>query len=860
MSWIPRLSDLMAENAALRTQLVRRADAFNTLGLAQLRAVLDTMPDCVKIFDTQARIIYINPRGLDLLQAPDLATLIGSGHIPLAADYFERAAAVHDTVMAGEAVVWEYQIVGMAGRRLHVEAHAVPFSMPDGSAAHMSITRDITERERANHALRASQERLRLVYEATGLAAFETSPDGIDHMSDQFLQQVGLPATVRSLTFSQWQEIVHPDDRALLAQNIAEALASGNVVTGEFRICRQDTGEVRWIHSRTKVERDEQGRAMHGIGAHLDVTERKRAEDALRESEQRFRLAAEAAGFGVWDYDAATGERQWSDRLRDIFGLARDTAPSLELAERCIVPADRAKFRARLEDIRDGPAFARFEILLRIRRASDHQQRWIILNGWKTIKPVSEAARVILTVRDVTSEKTAEVRVQWTANHDQLTGLANRALFHERLEQAAHDAVASDGAFGLLLLDLDDFKQINDTLGHDAGDALLKSFAARLRSVVRRDDTVARFGGDEFAIIMPRLESFARLDTLSSSILDRLREPFVQNGQLLDCRVSMGATLFPLHGTTSEELLKNADLALYAAKSGGRAMLRFYASKMRQDLQRRSSMVQLARDALERDRVYPYYQPKLDLASGALDGFEALLRWRRPGGRIEQPAPLEAAFEDHDVAAAISERMIERTIADMGRWLARGIEFGHVAVNASAAEFRRDNFAERLLESLHHADIAPHRFQLEVTETVFLGRGAESVHRALALLSANGVKIALDDFGTGYASLRHLKQFPVDIIKIDRSFVRDMNNDPGDEAIVRAVINLGRSLGIKVVAEGIESQWQADRLLQLECDFGQGFLFSRAIPAGKVAGLVARLAASTGRPAKPAPLRLVVGG
>src|SRR5690606_14550648 len=211
-----------------------------------------------------------------------------------------------------------------------------------------------------------------------------------------------------------------------------------------------------------------------------------------------------------------------------------------------------------------------------------------------------------------------------------------------------------------------------------------------------------------------------------------------------------------------------------------------------------------------------------------------------PSDRIGQPSAIEAAFEDLEVAAAISDRMIDRVIVDMRGWLDRGVAFNHVAVNASAAEFRSDNFAERVLEQLRRAEIPTRCFQIEVTETVFLGRGAEYVHRALALLSAQGVKIALDDFGTGYASLRHLKEFPVDIIKIDQSFVRDMETDPGDEAIIRAVINLGRSLGIAVVAEGIETHEQERRLIEFDCDFGQGFLFSRAVPANRVPALVNR--------------------
>ncbi|MEO6387519.1 MAG: EAL domain-containing protein [Croceibacterium sp.] len=809
---------------------------------ARLSEMLEAMPDCVKIFDQTAQIIYINPKGLELLQAPDLATLHASGHVPLPPEHLPEAIAVHGRVLAGESVVWEYEVIGMLGRRRHVEAHAVPFHLPDGTRAQLSITRDVTERKDADDALRHSEKRLRLVQEATGLGDFETSPGLISQLSERFVAQTGLPPGTRTITYDQWIEIVHPDDRAELHRHIANSLETDDTAECEFRIIRPDTNEVRWIYSRSRVERDPAGRRLLGIGAHLDITERKLAEEALRESEERFRLASEAAGFGVWDFDVASGTRQWSERLRQIFGIADEAPAALEVAMACVHRADRREFSRQLDELLAGPTFSRFETSLRIHRASDHEERWLALHGWKTVKAVSGSSRIILTARDITAEKTVEDRVRWTADHDQLTGLANRALFQERLDQATQAAAARGASFGMLLLDMDDFKQINDTLGHDAGDELLKRFADRLRGLVRQEDTVARFGGDEFAIILPQLGSADLLTVLSNSILDRLREPFVHDGRLLDCRVSMGATMFPEHGTTCEELLKSADLALYAAKSGGRAMLRFFEPSMKLEMQRRSSMVQLARDALHRDRIYPYYQPKFDLASGALDGFEALLRWRRQGGRIELPAALQAAFEDLEVAAAISDRMIELTIADMREWLDRGTDFGHVAVNASAAEFRRDNFAERLLESLRKANIAPHRFQLEVTETVFLGRGSEYVHRALALLNANGVKIALDDFGTGYASLRHLKDFPVDIIKIDRSFVRDMDCDAGDEAIVRAVVNLGKSLGIKVVAEGIEKRWQAERLLELTCDSGQGFLFSRAIPAQQVPALVERVA------------------
>ena len=698
---------------------------------------------------------------------------------------------------------------------------------------------DITERKEAEIALRRSEERLRLVQEATGLADFVSGPDGNSEISELFVQQTGLPAGTRTISHEAWLQIVHPDDRERLERDIMESLERREAFQCEFRIIRPDNGEVRWISSRTRAEQDSNGRPIRTIGAHLDVTKSKQAEEALRESEERFRLAAEAAGLGVWDFDMETERREWSDRLRQIMGIGSEAEASLAVAEACIHPADRAQFQEVLQQARAN-GIPRFEATCRIRRADDRTERWVTMNGWRIYGAGNRLRRIIVTVRDVTAEKTAEARVRWSASHDPLTRLANRSLFHERLDAAFETAAESGRAVGLLLLDMDHFKQINDSLGHDAGDMLLKMFAKRLRGVVRHCDTVARFGGDEFAVVMPELDGEHALLRVSRAIQQRLREPFVHAGRILDCRVSIGASLYPRHGRTPEELLKNADIALYAAKGAGRGLVTVFEPHMRDNVQRRLSMVQQARHAIEDDRIIPYYQPKLDLATRSLTGFEALLRWRSSNSRISTPAAIEAAFEDSDVAAQISDRMIERVIGNMRQWLDRGIEFGSVAVNASAAEFRRDNFAERVLEQLRRADIPTRYFQLEVTETVFLGRGAEYVHRALALMNMRGIRIALDDFGTGYASLRHLKQFPVDLIKVDQSFVKGMAVDPDDEAIVRAVINLGRSLGIRVVAEGIETEDQARRLLDLECDFGQGYLFSRAVPANRVPTLVER--------------------
>lgn len=598
--------------------------------------------------------------------------------------------------------------------------------------------------------------------------------------------------------------------------------------TDDIRLSR---GEATYSMHSINLANGSKLACFQDISRH--IAESERAGEALRESEERFRLAAEAAGLGIWDYDTASSMREWSERLKTIFGFETKIEPTLELALERVHPEDRPAFAQVLHLIRDDDSFIRFERSVRIIRANDSAQRWLTITGWKTAKDGCPIGRIIMTVRDVTEEKIAEERIKWSASHDTLTDLGNRAFFQSKLEEAIMQTKAGD-CVGLLMLDIDHFKEINDSLGHDAGDELLKMFAKRLRGITRASDAICRLGGDEFAVILTGISTEAEVTGLANSILGRLREPFVHDGKIIDCRASIGAALCPEHGTSPRELMKHADIALYASKAAGRSISSVFRPAMKDDALKRDSMIQLARSALRDDRIIPFYQPKVDLRSGKVKGFEALLRWRSTQGRIMTPGSVSAAFADLDVANALSETMIRQVIADLRRWLDDGVDFGHVAVNASAAEFRKDDFAERVLEQLATAGVPTRHFELEVTETVFLGRGSENVQRALQLLSMEGVTIALDDFGTGYASLRHLKQFPVDTLKIDCSFVRDMLDDAGDEAIIRAVINLGRSLAITVVAEGIEQQTQAQHLVGLGCELGQGFLFSKAAPAAMV--------------------------
>ena len=437
-------------------------------------------------------------------------------------------------------------------------------------------------------------------------------------------------------------------------------------------------------------------------------------------------------------------------------------------------------------------------------------------------------------------QRTAATALQWIATHDSLTHLGNRTLFYSQLAQAISHANREGSGVAVILIDVDHFKQINDSLGHDAGDAVLCAFASRLRDVVREGDTVARLGGDEFGIVLTSIKARKHLATIVESLNMRLREKLEFNGRLIECRASIGVAVLDEHASTVEALIKCGDLALGVAKTNRSSTVNFHPD-METDFEREMNMTELARSAIKDDRVFPYYQPKVDLLTGELSGFEALLRWDQRTGRLGLPYMIAPAFLDTELALEIGDRMMNRILDDVEKWVAEGVNFGQIALNTCAGDFAANDFAERLLAALKVRGLSPRRIEVEVTESVFLGRGSHHVLRALTTLAKRGVRIALDDFGTGFASLTHLKKFPVHVLKIDQTFVAGLGNSADDAAIVRALIGLGSSLGMETVAEGIETHEQAAFVRNCGCTLGQGYLYSAARAASDIPDLVQRM-------------------
>jgi diguanylate cyclase (GGDEF)-like protein/PAS domain S-box-containing protein len=687
-------------------------------------------------------------------------------------------------------------------------------------------------------ALRERTERAHSILDSVPQIVWSCDAEGkCDYLSPQWRECTGRDPQ-RDLPFG-WAAAVHEGDRDRARVAWLRSVTDGTSFEIEFRLRHRDGGH-RWAIARALPERTPDGRVVRWYGTCTDVHERIEAKLALADSEALNRSVLDASPDCIILIDGDS--RILFVNRRGPCALDLD-GPEALIGTRWLDVLDAANRTEARRAIASAGKGETSHFTMMQPTAKGAAKWWDVVVTPSGVR--GPCGRLVVIARDVSHQKQSEERVRWIANHDPLTGLPNRLLFQERLDEIAGSYGAVGDGFALLLLDVDDFKRINDSLGHDAGDSLLCAFGERLREATRADDFVARLGGDEFAVILNGVGRPGEVEAAGAAILDALRKPHIHGGRILDCNASIGASLFPLHGTGRTELMKHADIALYVAKGAWRGNLRIFDARMRSDMQNRMSMIGLAREALASDLIVPFYQPKIDLRTGRVSGFEALLRWRHHTRGIQAPDTIAAAFEDHGTAAAISDRMVAKVIDDMARWRAQGVEFGQIAINAAAAEFRRGDFAESLLQRLEAAQVPPEQLQLEITETVFLGRGADYVERALKTLSAAGVQIALDDFGTGYASLSHLKQFPVDVLKIDRSFVAELADSPDAAAIIRAVITLGHSLDIEVVGEGIETEQQAMWLTQKGCHYGQGHLYAAAAPAEELPYIIGRFAQSS---------------
>lgn len=728
----------------------------------------------------------------------------------------------------------EARFLRFDGNYAHFHYRGVFLRSPNGRPVRMICAmQDVTERNRSNEKLRQREAQLANIFGQALVGIMESGPDGrLTLVNARFCEILG--RTAQELQDCNVRDYTHPDD---LIWNIP--LLEANTRTGEpfqieKRYIRPD-GSVVWCRVSISFVLDAAGKIQSSIIVAEDISERKRTEADLKASEVMYRSVLEASAdcIKIIDLDGrlelmnTPGLRIME--IRDLSNIKGTEWTSLWPAEsRPLVTHAHAEAKA--------GRTSRFSAFCPT--AAGTPKWWDVM-----VSPMFEdggaVSKILSISRDITDQRDIAAKAKWASEHDSLTGLANRRAFETHLQAAIFRAMNGASQVGLLLVDLDHFKHVNDTLGHSAGDHFLIEFGARLKQCVRTGDFVARLGGDEFAVILEGGD--AKLDLLAAgqSILNRLQKPIMYNGRVMAAGASMGGAVFPIDAASANELFNHADIALYALKESGRGGTRMFHQGMREQAQLVSSQLSLARSGITEKSIEPHYQQKIDLVSGRIIGFEALLRWRHARWGIQNPDSIAEAFKDYELASRIGDLMQRRVFTDMRGWLDDDVNVGSVAINAAPVEFLRDDFAERILARMQEQRIPPHLVEVEVTEHVFLERGSDFVGRALQVLARAGVRIALDDFGTGYSSLSHLRDYPVDVVKIDRSFIERMTNDDEVAAIVCAVIDLAKSLHIQVVAEGIETEAQRKMLISQGCGMGQGYLFGKAIAASKIPSLVA---------------------
>ena len=704
----------------------------------------------------------------------------------------------------------------------------------DGRALRMSgTTVDIDARKRAEQATREARERYR--------SLIELAPDGVVVSSGGVIEYAN-PAAVRILRAGnarrllgmKSEDYILPEQRARYRERRAYLEAGPGSTAFEERTLRCfDGAEV--VVEVAGVSYLERGRLV--VQAVLrDVTEQRKARQALAEREKRFRDVLEASGEYVWETDIAWRYTFLSERVESVLGHARHVmigrAPRefMPLGEARAMDDWFAQRAAHAEAFRD-----------QVHRSLTKSGRVI----WQSVTgvPVFDAAGNLTGYRgtgaDITARKHAEERIEYLATRDALTGLPNRALLADRANQAILTAARSRGGLALLFLDLDRFKLVNDSLGHAAGDALLRAVAERLGGTLRRDDTLARLGGDEFVLLWNGLKSSQDATTLAQRALAILARPFTIEGRTLSVTASIGISVYPDDGRDFGELLKNADAATNHAKDTGRNSFRFFSPELNARAVARLGMENDLRRALARSELLLHWQPVLR-TGGQMVGAEVLVRWQHPQDGMLMPERFIPVAEDCGLIRPLGLWTLERALSQIGAWRRSHGQDLWFALNVSAHELAQgDAYVAQLAEALAANQVPGACIELEITERVLMSHLAENVE-TLRKLGRLGVRVAIDDFGTGYSSLAYLRQLPIDKLKIDRSFLRELDTHPHDVTIVQTIAAMAKALGLRVAAEGVESEAQLARLQSLGCDEWQGHHFSAALDSAAFGRLISR--------------------
>jgi diguanylate cyclase (GGDEF)-like protein/PAS domain S-box-containing protein len=625
---------------------------------------------------------------------------------------------------------------------------------------------------------------------------------------------------------TSFEELTLAEDRARIRQIVDEAISRRERFEIEYRITTID-GQIRWVNERGTGIFNPQGEVEALEGFIQDITQRKLSEQALQEAERRYRNIFENSIEGIFQTSHDGQYINANPALARIYGYDNPEAliQSLNnIAQQLYVQPESRQAFLTLMQLEDRVVNFESQIYRR-----DGSVIWISENARAVRNEEGKLLYFEGTVEDITERKSYNALIEYQATHDDLTGLPNRTLMQDRLLQAISYADRTASKLAVVFVDLDKFKDINDSMGHFIGDQLLIAMARRLESCIRDSDTVARPGGDEFVLLLSNIHGMDALSQTLQRVLALTSEPCSIEGKDFTVTSSIGISLYPDDGKTSETLLKNADTAMYKAKQEGKNNFQFYTRELNSILVERLEMEYQMRNALGHNEFHLYYQPKLNLRTQRITGLEALIRWQNPRQGMISPNRFIPIAEESSLIEQIGSWVLEKACRES---IALSRLSGYdvpVSVNVSPRQFQQSDLVGNIARVLQETGLPPALLELEITEGTLADTSPRFI-KVLNDLKGLGVKLAIDDFGTGYSSLGYLKHFPIDNLKIDRSFVMGLESDTANQAILKAIVALGHNLGINLVAEGVETERQRDFLLSIGCDEMQGFLFSQPLP------------------------------
>jgi diguanylate cyclase (GGDEF)-like protein/PAS domain S-box-containing protein len=699
-----------------------------------------------------------------------------------------------------------------------------------------TVQRDNSRRELAEQARHEGEERFRdLANNISQLAWMADATGWIFWYNQRWFDYTG--TTLEEMADLGWKKVHHPDHRKRVMDKIIRCFERGEAWEDTFPLRCHD-GQYRWFLSRAVPIRNAKGKVLRWFGTNTDITESQTLKDALFAEKERAQVTLNSIGDAVvctdisgnisffnqvaelmtgWSHQEAVG-RPMPEVLRILDAASREAIPNpmemvvaqnqtLHLPPNCIL-IRRDGLETPIED---------------------------------SVSPIHDRdgrpSGAVIVFRDVSAAVALSLQMTHSARHDFLTGLPNRMLLQDRITQAIALAPRHRKRVAVLFLDLDGFKHINDSLGHAAGDKLLQSIAACLVDCVRGADTVSRQGGDEFVVLLSEVERAEDAAITASRMLRAVAEAHSIDGHDLFVTTSIGVSIYPDDGRDAETLIKNADTAMYQAKESRQQSYQFFKPAMNVRAVERQSIEESLRRALERKEFALHYQPRINLRTGAITGAEALIRWTHPVQGPIPPAKFIPVAEACGLILPIGHWVLREACRQAVAWLEAGLSLSTMAVNISALQFRDEDFLDEIVGVLEETGLQPGFLELELTESVLM-KHAESTEATLKILRARGVQLTIDDFGTGYSSLSYLRKFAIDALKIDQSFVRQISTTPDETTIVSAVIAMGRSLKLRVVAEGVETPAELAFLQAHDCDEAQGYYFSRALPSDRFAQLL----------------------